>query len=613
MVLPLLILTACGQVYRPVVIPCSTGGVPGCPVETNPAPSNFHTVFGVSTNSPNYPGGAMQIDVSGDSIVGETPTFDASKPNLGDNPTHAAVSPNNSRVFVASAGSVTAGGVDVVSSFTPVVQSMQASGLGTVSTISLPSLPVQTSQISALSEAGDVVTATLTSPLLASPSRSDLVLVGTPVVIAGESTPGYSGYNGTFTITSISTTNIQYVDAVAALPACGPIPPMTACPSAGSASITGQPVYLASTENAAMYVANFQSNSVAKINTASNVVTNTASVEPASPASISPSPNPVGMAETPDGLKLYVVNQGNNTVSSLNAVDLSPNTVTGFAGVTPVWVVARGDSQKVYVLTQGDGKLVTIDTATDIATTPDCSVTPTLCVGAGANFIFYDPTLNRLYVTNPVTQMVYVFSDTGGLSNGVVSDIPNQLAAIPFIPGSVPCKLAGCSPVSVTALLDGSRFYVASYQSYLPPAACPDATVPGACVVPGLTVFDANTFTVKYPNAPTLALLGSSPFATGQYAVPPAPACATTPIYPVLYSPTTTRFRIFTAAAADSSRVYVSMCDAGAIAVVNTTDGNTNNSGNTLPPDTVVTDILAGPQANSASALLNPIFLLMGQ
>jgi hypothetical protein len=279
----------------------------------------------------------------------------------------------------------------------------------------------------------------------------------------------------------------------------------------------------------------------------------------------------------------------------------------------------------VYVLTQGDGKLVTIDTATDIANTPDCSVTHTLCVGAGANFIFYDPTLNRLYVTNPVTQMVYVFSDTGGLSNGEVSDIPNQLAAIPFVPGSVPCKLAVCSPVSVTALLDGSRFYVASYQSYLPPAACPDATVLGACVVPGLTVFDANTFTVKYPfvcksdmlsclpQTPTLALLGSAPFATGQYAVPSAPSCATTPLYPVLYSPTTTRFRVFTAAAADSSRVYVSMCDAGAIAVVNTTDSNTNNSGSSLPPDTVVTDVLAGPQANSASALLNPIFLLMGQ
>src|ERR1700676_5575998 len=120
MALPIWFWSACGQVYRPVVIPCSTGGVPGCPVETNPSPSNFHEVFAVSTNAPSYPGAAMQIDVSGDSIVGETPSSDPTKPNLGINPTHAAITPNNSRVFVASAGSVMSGGGDVISSFTPV-------------------------------------------------------------------------------------------------------------------------------------------------------------------------------------------------------------------------------------------------------------------------------------------------------------------------------------------------------------------------------------------------------------------------------------------------------------------------------------------------------------
>ena len=98
MVLPLLFWSACGQVYRPVVIPCSTGGVPGCPVETSPQPSDFHEVFGLSTNADSYPGTAMQIDASGDSIVGETPSNDPSKPNLGDNPTHMAIAPNASAV-----------------------------------------------------------------------------------------------------------------------------------------------------------------------------------------------------------------------------------------------------------------------------------------------------------------------------------------------------------------------------------------------------------------------------------------------------------------------------------------------------------------------------------
>jgi len=520
----LLLWLGCGQIYRPVVIPCSTGGVPGCPVETNPTPANFHWVLGISTNVPNYPGAAMQIDVSGDSVVGETPASDASKPNLGDNPTHAAISPNNSKVFVASAGSVLPGGLDVISSFTPVLQSTLATGLGTVNTMTLPS---------------------------------------------------------------------------------------------GS-----QPVFLNTTQNNALYVANFGTNSVSSINTNSNVVTITAAV----------GVNPVALAETPGATqngsqKIYVANQGDSTVSSLNAVDLTSNNLTGFTGVTPVWVVARGDSQKVYVLTQGDGKLVTIDTATDTATTPDCSATPTLCVGPGANFLFYDPYLNRLYVTNPVSGMVYVFSDTGP-----TADIPTLLKAISIsAAASSPCTAtSGCSPVtpvSVTALADQSRFYVASYQTA---TACPDPNVMGACVIPELTVFDANSFAVKYPSAPSLTLLTwppactptsttscpptGWPFATNQYAVPPVPSCVTA----ATYSPATTRFRMFTVAAADSSRVYVSMCDAGAVAVVNTTDANTNNSGNGLPPDTLATDLLAaygaGPvQPDGQTAPQNPIFLFMGQ
>src|SRR5579863_6095406 len=79
---------SCGQVYRPVVIPVNN--VP-------PNPANFHAVFGITANVPFTAGTAFQIDVSGDTNIGEI--------NAGINPTHAAILPNNSRVFVASAGS----------------------------------------------------------------------------------------------------------------------------------------------------------------------------------------------------------------------------------------------------------------------------------------------------------------------------------------------------------------------------------------------------------------------------------------------------------------------------------------------------------------------------
>ncbi len=138
-------------------------------------------------------------------------------------------------------------------------------------------------------------------------------------------------------------------------------------------------------------------------------------------------------------------------------------------------------------------------------------------MGAGANFILLDPHLNRLYVTNPSTSMVYVFSDPGG-----ANDTPVQLAAISFGTGSAPCPV-GCAPTSVTALADGTRFYVASYRAA---PSCPDPVIgaPSACVIPGLTIFDANSLSLKYPKAPTLTLL-TFPFVASQF-------CRSTPSLP---------------------------------------------------------------------------------
>lgn len=595
-----LLWSACGQVYRPVVIPCSAGGgIPGCPVEVAPTPDNFHTVFSFNANTLHYPGGAMQIDVAGDTLIGETPTADPSAPNLGINLTDAAILPNDSNVFVSSASSVYSGGLDVVSSFTPVFQSRLASGLGAAVTIPVPSLPNQTATVTAISEVGSLVTATLSAPL-------SNVTAGYAIAIANVLIPNCyqtsvpacnpEAYNGTFPLTSVNGPIIQYVNSAAGL----------APTTGGNAYVPPQPVFVNSAQNNAMFVANYNSNSVSVINTSTNIVT----------ASTTVGVHPVSMAEMPNALKFYVANEGDNSVSSVNAADLSLNNLTGFTGVTPVWVVARGDNQKVYVVTQGDGTLVTIDTATD-------TVSSSISMGggaSGANFIYLDPILNRLYVVNPVTSMIYVFADTGG-----ANDTPLLLTTIPFTSGSAACPNE-CTPVSVTSLPDGSRFYVATYQST---TACPAGSgVSGSCVIPAVTVFNASTFSLQYPNAPTLNLLApppactvtasnpctqSWPFLTGQTAVPQVASCNTPPGTTYTPTPTQTRFRVFTTAAADGSHVYVSMCDAGAVADIITNGNNANDSGPGIPPDTLITDLLTAPAASSGTALQNPIFLLAGQ
>ena len=155
--------------------------------------------------------------------------------------------------------------------------------------------------------------------------------------------------------------------------------------------------------------------------------------------------NPVSIAALPNGTKVYTTNLGSNTVTSFNTVDMSATNVGTFS--SPVWAVPRSDSQKVYVLTAGDGNLVTIDTVTD-------TVSSSLAVGAGANYIAYDSKNNRLFVTNPTTAMVYVFSTTGGAgdtpSGPSTEPTAVPVAAPPAVVSGPPTPAPGSAPAAET-------------------------------------------------------------------------------------------------------------------------------------------------------------------
>jgi DNA-binding beta-propeller fold protein YncE len=480
-----MICLSCGDVYRPVVIPINP---------TPPNPSGFHAVFAISSNVPFNKGAAFQIDVSGDTNIGQA--------NMGWNPTHAAILPTNSRVFVASAGTLNVGGADVVTAFTPAANSSAGTGLGTPTTFTFPNV-------------------------------------------------GPAGPDG------LPTWVCSYL-----------------------------PDFLTTTQFNSVYVANYgvendpaclpnglsSTDSVAVLGLSNSAITNIAYLPGGS--------HPVALAETPNAQHLYVVNQGTGTVTDLSPTDLSTK-ATIAVGATPVWAAARNDNQRVYVLTQGDGTLVPIDVATD-------AVLPSPTVGAGANFVLFEPHLNRLYVTNPTTGTVDVFAATGG-----PQDTPVLLAAISMTAGSNPPCAVACSPVSVAALPDGSRFYVASYVTQ---PNCPDVNVgtSSPCMIPMLTVFDALSMLPRQPTSNLLApsyslpLLTSPQFSASQYAVSPVASC----VPAANYAPGTTRFRMFATASADSSHVYVSICDAGVIADVRTTTSTITTGGNNAP-DVLITDISA--------------------
>jgi YVTN family beta-propeller protein len=291
------------------------------------------------------------------------------------------------------------------------------------------------------------------------------------------------------------------------------------------------PVFVHTAENGTVYVANFASDTVAAISTSTNVVVNPL---------IHVGTHPVALAETPDQKKLYAVNQGSGNVSSISLVDrLVVQTIA--TGTSPVWAVARSDSARVYVLDSGTGTVFAIDTVSD-------QVVGTAAAGAGANFMAYDRKLNRLYVTNPVANTVTALD--------IAKDPPALLFAVPV----------AASPVTVAALPDGSRVYVASMLSS------------GGTAISQVTVVNAADGSVR----------------------------AVIPLNSVPTACSAVRFELFAAASADSSRVYVGNCDAGSTSIIRTSDEQKlldmpaplsvvtpPNGGNPLPQNPVF--VLAGP------------------
>jgi YVTN family beta-propeller protein len=312
------------------------------------------------------------------------------------------------------------------------------------------------------------------------------------------------------------------------------------------------PVFVHTTQNDTVYVANSGNATVSAISTSSNVITSTIQV----------GTNPVALAETPDGKKLYVANQGSGSVTSINTIDKSVNPSIP-TGTSPVWAVARSDSAKVYVLNQGSGTISSIDTSSDAFSN--------VSVGSGGNFVLYDKGRNRLYVTNPGAHTLSILD--------AVADPPALLATIDLTAGTSPACPVACSPVSVAVLPDGSRAYVVSY-------------VPGSDPLGSqVTVIDTQSYAVRKV-IPLSSVNIDSVNPTG---------CATA------------RFRLFAVASSDDSRVFVSNCDAGGTKIILTvTDSLVPDlSGNPLQIP-APSSSFPPPNVGEQPPPQNPVFVLAG-
>src|SRR6266851_5724005 len=104
--------------------------------------------------------------------------------------------------------------------------------------------------------------------------------------------------------------------------------------------------------------------------------------------------NPVALAVTPDKSKLYVANKDSNSISGFNTLDRSSRSLNGALSSAPIWLVARSDNQRVYVLEQ-NGTLAWLDTTSTAG--PDTLTETTISVPGAINML-YDGGKNRLYI-----------------------------------------------------------------------------------------------------------------------------------------------------------------------------------------------------------------------
>jgi len=206
--------------------------------------------------------------------------------------------------------------------------------------------------------------------------------------------------------------------------------------------VGANPIAVAVSGTNIAYVANIGSNNVSIIDTATNTVVGTYN------AGFN---KPIGVAVSPDGTKLYVLNSGFSP-GDVSIIDIPTNTIiaTPNVGAFPIGIAVSPDGKKVYVTNSGDspGDVSIIDTNASNATyNTNIANVP---VGTEPAGVAVSPDGKKVYVANT------------GDSPGDVSVIDTATNTVTTIPNVL-------NPLGVAVTPDGTKLYVTNYGSAIIP------------------------------------------------------------------------------------------------------------------------------------------------
>lgn len=380
-----LLLTGCGDTYRPIVTPFPTPGGDPQAARTafvlNQGVSQPGTSLCADGSSAPCAGSVTQIDVPGDTNMGNRVQ--------GREPWHAQIGSNAASLYVANRDS------DTITYFPPFLSA------STTTTISLPpgSAPVfvnstdstvmyvaesGTNKVAVISTASsqlsqEIPVGTRPVSLAETPDRSHLYVVNkgssnvTVIATLDKKVLGTIPV-GTSPVWAIATPDSKFIfvlnrgsNSISVISTSNNQTELGEFSVGASADVDmplDNPMYFDSKAQR-LYVVNSTSNSVSVFDTSGLALSTPAlptEIKPQSPIALPDGSGPVSVAALSDGSRIYTANMGSGTVSIIDARSLAlKSTIT--LGSPVVAVAASPDASKVYAavpnaITDQSGKLI---------------------------------------------------------------------------------------------------------------------------------------------------------------------------------------------------------------------------------------------------------------
>lgn len=253
----------------------------------------------------------------------------------------------------------------------------------------------------------------------------------------------------------------------------GDIQPFTAV-NKGTKPITAHISVMPLSEGFA-YLANSTSNNVSVINTAIHAIVATVPVDS----------QPFGIAVSPDGRKIYVVNSKNETGHAqpgiVSVIDAATNTVVGnyTVGKNAKAIIVKPDGTRAYVANESGGTVSVLDLTGSNTTIPDISITGALgiAISLDGSRLYVCSTTGQLYVidaaTNEVLKKIPIPStyptaavvSADGSQVYVTNNTGNYICVVDVATGNVQTVTVGTAPFALAITPGGDKIYVSNALS----------------------------------------------------------------------------------------------------------------------------------------------------